>query len=432
MTYKGEIFEFKLSDIIGRGGNGIVHKISCISPPSEELVVKLLKPSYGAKEYPKKKYNRFKIEVETIRSLSQLSDYVLPIKDYYLPDKPSKYNRPWFVMPFAESFKGKIFNSNITIEEKIDLIIEIGKAIKFLHDEGYAHRDIKIDNILIYKGKVVLCDFGLVRHHSIERLTDINEPVGPWNTIAPEMKRVPFKFTVPIEADIYSFGKLIWIILTVDEDCFDGKYSRYDTMSLKNKVEIGSLRPIHALLEGTTETLPSKRPNIDAVLSILNQWKKVITNEKLTSIENILELYEDIPKHYEPSEFIYYDPNEIYEIMETLIKTHYIYKESLGKIGPILNIKRSNIERCIEVSAKDKAYILKPTILTYKKAEKEWTFDIEDIDEIEIEREGISLFREKNSFLENLLNKSLPKVNENEKLFEVLQADKGILLKYEI
>lgn len=228
---------------------------------------------------------------------------------------------------------------------KKKLILEVGNTIKILHDNGYAHRDIKLDNILIYQNRIMMCDFGLIRHDSLERLTDLNEPIGPWNTIAPEMKRVASRFTVPKEADIYSFGKLIWIILTEDEHCFEGKYSRYDIMSLNSteRIKVGGLRVIHELLERTTENLPSKRPNIDEVLEKIDNWKTVLNDENLIREENNLELYEQIPNQHVPTEYIYREPNQIYEILSKLINEHDFYKESIGKIGPILEIKRATI-----------------------------------------------------------------------------------------
>ncbi|MGH1280678.1 protein kinase domain-containing protein [Bacillus basilensis] len=189
LLYKGRKLAFTLGEKIGRGGNGTVYRISCEPSSSEELVVKILNSSnYKNKPYSPKKYSRFKIEVEQGEKISKLNSCFLNIIDYNLPNIPGENNKPWFVMPFAASFKKKILTSNLSLEKKISLIIEIGNAIKVLHDNGYAHRDIKLDNILIYQNKTVLCDFGLIRHNSLERLTDLNEPIGPWNTIAPEMK----------------------------------------------------------------------------------------------------------------------------------------------------------------------------------------------------------------------------------------------------
>lgn len=428
--YKGNFVEFRLGEKIGRGGNGTVYKLQCKSTVYEELVVKVLNPyNYGDNPYPEKKYNRFKIEVEQGKRLGELNSCFLQIIDYYLPAVPMRNNRPWFVMPCAESFKERILKLKLTVEEKIDLILEIGNAIKILHDNGYAHRDIKLDNILIHQNKIVMCDFGLIRHDSLDRLTDLNEPIGPWNTIAPEMKRVASKFTVPKEADIYSFGKLIWIILTEDEHCFDGKYSRYDIMSLNSneKTRVGGLRVIHELLESTTENLPSQRPNIDEVLEKIRHWKTVLNDESLIRVEDNLELYEQIPNQHVPSEYIYRDPNQIYEILSKLINDHNLYKESIGMVGPILEIKRANIENCFRLNTKNKIYIFRPSLL--RCVNNEWFLNTIEVDKKALEREGILLNKSKNDILESLFEQVIPK-KYKDKTYEVIDKENDILLQY--
>lgn len=429
-SYKGDVLEFRLGDRIGRGGNGTVYKILCKSSSHKELVVKVLNPSnYKDNPYPEKKYNRFKIEVEQGKKIGELNSCFLQIIDYHLPAEPIKNNRPWFVMPYAESFKERILNFKLTVEEKIDLILEVGNAIKILHDNGYAHRDIKLDNVLIHQNKIVMCDFGLIRHDSLNRLTDLNEPIGPWNTIAPEMKRVASRFIVPKEADIYSFGKLIWIILTEDEHCFDGKYSRYDIMSLNSneKIKVGGLRVLHELLERTTENLPSKRPNIDEVLQKIGYWKTVLNDESLLREEDNLELYEQIPNQHVPTEYIYREPNQIFEILSKLTDGHNLYKESIGKIGPILEIKRANIENCFRIDTKTKIYIFRPSLL--RRTDNEWFLNTIEVDKKALELEGIISNRNKNNILESLFEQVIPR-NEKNKMYEVIDAENDILIQY--
>lgn len=429
-NYKGEILQFKLQNEIGRGGNGTVYKILCKPLSDEELVVKILNPSNNRnKPYPLKKYNRFKIEVEQGKKLSHLSNCFLQIVDCYLPETPKEDNRPWFVMPFARPLKDSIFK--LKVEGKIRVILEIGNAIKILHDNGYAHRDIKLDNLLIYKNKVVLCDFGLIRHHSIKRLTDVKEPIGPWNTIAPEMKRVASRFIVPREADIYSFGKLIWIILTEDEHCFDGKYSRHDIMSLNSneKIKVGGLRIIHEVLERATENLSSKRPGIDEVLEKIGLWRKVLNDEKLIREERILELYENMPNLYNPTEYIYREPNQIYEILSKLLNEHNLYKDSIGTIGPIIEIKRAKIENYLSIDTKKKSYIFNPLLLKY--TDNKWFLSTTQIDEKRLEREGVVLDKDNDDILKSLFDQALFK-NKKDKSYKVIDAENDIILRYKV
>lgn len=45
----------------------------------------------------------------------------------------------------------------------IKILNDVCKALKIIHEKGYAHRDIKLENILLNEdGNYKLCDFGSV------------------------------------------------------------------------------------------------------------------------------------------------------------------------------------------------------------------------------------------------------------------------------
>lgn len=408
MTYKGDVLTFKLNNEIGHGGNGTVYKITCIPINQEELVVKILKPAYGENPYPRKKYNRFKSEVTVASRLTEISERFIPIRDYYLPAKPNRRNRPWFVMPKAESLKNNLFNKKILIVEKMQVVLDIALAVKDLHDNDYVHRDIKLDNILFYNSRVVLCDFGLVRHPSLERLTGGTEKVGPWNTIAPEMKRAASKFFIPKQADIYSLGKLIWIILTEDELCFDGQYSQSDVISLDNYYKDFPLRRLHILLEDMTKNEYIKRPNIDGVLSAINQWLYMIRDDILIKKEAKIELYEKIEKKYSQTERVYSDFESIYNILNDLIEMHLISIKQINVAIKIVDLRRSRVDGCIEIRTEQDSYIFKPQKLYLLVESNKWLIDITNIEGNELSRAEIHDTKiDKDKFLEKLLNKTL-------------------------
>ncbi|WP_416730202.1 protein kinase domain-containing protein [Fictibacillus sp. JL2B1089] len=410
MTYKGDVLTFKLKNEIGHGGNGTVYKISCIPINTEELVVKILKPVYGENPYPRKKYSRFKSEVIVASKLTDISDRFIPIKDYYLPTKPNRSNRPWFVMPKAESLKNNLFKKTIPFIEKIHVMLDIVLAVKDLHDNDFVHRDIKLDNILFYNNKVVLCDFGLVRHPSLERLTGDTERVGPWNTIAPEMKRAAAKFFIPKQADIYSLGKLFWIILTEDELCFDGQYSHSDVISLDNYYKDIPLRRLHILLEDMTKNEYTKRPNIDGVLSAINKWLHMIKDDILIKKEEKIELYEKIERKYIQTERVYSDFESIYNILNELMEMHLFAIKQINDTIKIFDIKKSKVHKCIEVRTERDIYIFKPQKLYLLVEKNKWLIDITNIEDRELSKAGIHNTRgDKKEFLEQLFSKALDK-----------------------
>jgi len=90
------------------------------------------------------------------------------------------------------------------------LFKQITQAIKYCHDNNILHRDIKLDNILLHKSQIKLCDFGVSR--LITPGQTIKEQCGTPAYIAPEIiNRKGYKGT---KADIWSFGVLLYAMLT--------------------------------------------------------------------------------------------------------------------------------------------------------------------------------------------------------------------------
>ena len=75
----------------------------------------------------------------------------------------------YFVMDYIEgiSFKTYIANAggNVSVQEALDVMIPVLRALTAVHAEGFIHRDVTPDNIYITKdGNVKLLDFGSARY----------------------------------------------------------------------------------------------------------------------------------------------------------------------------------------------------------------------------------------------------------------------------
>jgi serine/threonine protein kinase len=64
-------------------------------------------------------------------------------------------------MPFAETdLFLQIYNNGAVSEQKSrDLIKQILSGLKYMHEKGFAHKDVKLENILIVGQKLKICDF---------------------------------------------------------------------------------------------------------------------------------------------------------------------------------------------------------------------------------------------------------------------------------
>ena len=179
------------------GGNADV-----ILDEDKKIAKKVLKNEY---KNSKEKRLRFKDEIEIMNRLKGRPG-IIPIIEY-------NTNELWYTMPIAEPIEEHLSKSNDRFNECKIAIQQLSETLKILHSEGNCHRDIKVDNLYYYNGRYCFGDFGLADFPDKQELTNSNEKVGPWTTISPEMKRDP-RSSDGIKADIYSFAKTIWIILT--------------------------------------------------------------------------------------------------------------------------------------------------------------------------------------------------------------------------
>ena len=105
--------------------------------------------------------------------------------DYLFQDEMRLY----FVMPFihgAEMYKYYCKKNYLAEDEVKFYITQIVLGVGYLHDKGIAHRDLKLENILVDQdGYVKLIDFGLASR--FENFSEHFDYVGTPQYMAPEI-----------------------------------------------------------------------------------------------------------------------------------------------------------------------------------------------------------------------------------------------------
>lgn len=101
---------------------------------------------------------------------------------------------------------------NITIEEAIDIMIQLTDGISHAHESYIIHRDLKPQNIMILDdGRIKITDFGIAVAINSTQLTQTNSVMGSVHYLPPEQASGK---GATIKSDIYSMGIMFYELLS--------------------------------------------------------------------------------------------------------------------------------------------------------------------------------------------------------------------------
>jgi serine/threonine protein kinase len=146
-------------------------------------------------------------EVAIMQSLSHKN--IVPLVDFY--EEKSHFYLVMDYMSGGDVFDRIVELNHYTEKDARDLAMVLLKAVKYMHEQGVAHRDIKPQNLLIKEGDdtdIKVADFGFARRvHTPQSLTT---RCGTPTYVAPEiLKNIPHDTKV----DMWSVGVVIYVLL---------------------------------------------------------------------------------------------------------------------------------------------------------------------------------------------------------------------------
>ncbi len=208
---------YKLLQIIGQGGMGIVWLAEQEQPMRRQVALKILKAGMDSRQV----IARFEQE----RQALALMDHVNIAK--VLDAGTTENGRPFFVMELIHGIPLTQYcdDRQLTIRERLELFVPVCQAIQHAHQKGIIHRDIKPSNVLVMlcDGKPVpkVIDFGvakavdpkLTEETLFRELTEVGALIGTLEYMSPEQAELD-NLDIDTRSDIYSLGVLLYELLT--------------------------------------------------------------------------------------------------------------------------------------------------------------------------------------------------------------------------
>lgn len=152
--------------------------------------------------------NRFNNEVTACASMRHPNI----IKVY---DRGVFEDRPYMAYEFIKgsTLDEKIkYYSKLSIEEAIQIIIQLSDAVNYIHNHGIIHRDIKPGNIFyLADGTVKVSDFGIAVDAKIDETKTEQGIMGSIYYLAPEICQGKQS---TVQSDIYSIGVTFYELIT--------------------------------------------------------------------------------------------------------------------------------------------------------------------------------------------------------------------------
>ena len=262
------ISHYKILDILGSGGMGIVYKAEDIKL-HRTVALKFLPIELTSDETAK---NRFIREAQSASSLQHNNICTIHEID------ETEDGQFFIAMDYyeGETLKNKIKRESISLDEIIKITTQIAEGLNKAHENGIIHRDIKSANIFITKdGTVKILDFGLAKRVDRSQFTTMGVKLGTTDYMSPEQIKGE---DIDHRTDIWSLGVLLYEMLT-GEPPFHADYDQ---------------TIVYLILNQNPEDVEKYRKDVPE--RMLNILKKTIARNKNDRYQDLAAMLEDLRK----------------------------------------------------------------------------------------------------------------------------------------